>query len=192
MMEMMVAIMIVGLMASLILPTLGTMLAENRQHSAAIDVMLAARHARMEAMFSGYASALHYSEQPGGAVIAPVTGITTRCNRGDGVQYAHSETPAALPMGWQELGGAAAIFIRRYDLGGRAIRTRLTFNNAAVNTAFLCWEPRGECWYSNDPWSAGAVNPQTVMFFERFDTDGNQVGTARQLVFAASCTPRLR
>jgi len=191
MIESMITIAIIGIMTATVIPALARMVSENRQHRATLEVMLAARRARVEAMFAGYASALYYVMQAGGAVIVPVTGLTTRCNRGDNGDYDFL-SPVTLPRGWQELVGSPPILMSRFDMGGLAIRTRLTFNDAEANTGFLCWEPRGECWYSTTPWNAGAANPETVMFFNRLNLGGNEVGTERQLIFPASCTARIR
>lgn len=186
MIESMVVVAIMGAMSLAMAPSLGRMLMENRQHRAAVEVMLAARNARVEALFGGYASALYFEQTANGAVITPVTGMTSRCSRGQLTQY----IPAPAPRGWQLLVGSPPIAMANYTLGGQAIRATLRIGATEVNTGFLCWEARGNCWWGNTPWTGGVG--ETLMTINRFDAANNPVGTRREIVFPESCTARLR
>jgi prepilin-type N-terminal cleavage/methylation domain-containing protein len=186
MIESMVVVAIIGAMAATMMPSISRMMAENRQHRAAVEVMLAARRAREEALFGGYATALHFAKDPNdnGAVITPVTGLTSRCNRGAFGDY------DGIPFGWQALLGSPPVAMARFNFGGQEIRATLTIGATEQDEAFLCWEPRGECWYGTSPYNAIGA-PASVMRIARFVGD-DSVGTDRQVVFPASCTARLR
>jgi type II secretory pathway pseudopilin PulG len=187
MIESMVVVAIIGAMAATMMPSIGRMMAENRQYRAAVEVMLAARRAREEAMFGGYATALHFDEDPAGngAVITPVTGLTSRCNRGTTANY-----DGFAIDGWQALLGAPPVAIGSFNFGGQEIRATLTIGATEQSEAFLCWEPRGDCWYGTTPWSSTGA-PASVMRIGRF-VGTNPVGTDRLVVFPSSCTARLR
>src|SRR5688500_17355425 len=83
-MEMMVVVIIIGIIAALAAPTVGTAMADRRTNNAALDVVRLFREARADSIQYGRATVVDYNNlgTPGGvgARMRVFRGITSTCN----------------------------------------------------------------------------------------------------------------
>lgn len=201
----MIALVVVGVMAAAVAPSLGAVLADNRQASAGMDLVRLARRARARAISTSVAQLLRYrrdaSNQLG--VIDLFSGMSPRCG----------QTPWAAAFAAAANNPLAAVEI--YDMAlynpingvtaptsadaGRHI-IRLVFGepqpvplSLAGVGGQICYQPNGETYLAAGI-TATTFTRQTwpITFTITRTMDGTAFGTPRIVVFPAGGTARLR
>lgn len=202
--ELMIALVIIGIMAATIAPSLSEVLADNRQASAAMDIVRLARHTRAQAIATGTAHLLRYraTEDAAGAfglgTVATYVGMNSQCMQ---TPWAQTFVPAVgsgqgpvdlFHMGdYNPTDGETA---PHADDGNRhviATTARFTSEAAAVQTETrICYQPNGDIYTGVD----GALTIQTAPVLITIARSINTAsrGQDRQVLFPVGGNARLR
>ena len=143
-MELLVVVIIIGVVAALAAPTIGTALANRRTNELALDVVRMVRHARSSSMGHGVAHVLSFTD----GHLEVWRGENNRCNGNDWATLLSADCGATS---------------RCTDyLDPDAISSSSTYTAAISNgITFLCFEPTGQMYWS-DSTTAAFSNLNTV------------------------------
>jgi prepilin-type N-terminal cleavage/methylation domain-containing protein len=207
--ELLIALVIMGVMAAAIAPSLSEVLADNRQGTAAQDLVRLSRRARALAMGSGVAHLLRFQHATINGNLGGVelfAGMNSRC----------AQTPWALALslppadprlraievfdmapynGWDGVGAAPT----DADVGRQVITLRATLGASVNDTPviLLCYQPNGDSYAtaSGDPATLGKQSLSILFTLARFvRTTSSTVphGRDRQVMFPVGGTARAR
>lgn len=190
----MLVVTIIGLMAATVMPTMGEMIANQRQHSIAVDVASLARRARDAAMLGGkYAHAIVFVELGGGGdgAVQIITGATSQCYRGTGVAINNGVDIVPVPRGWQTTIGSLAL--RGMTFGSQRVFATMQMPQGTFHAQLrICYTPSGETWVFGPAFPAGIEQVAPALLqVHRVNANG-AAGVVRQVVFVPGSTPRLR
>jgi prepilin-type N-terminal cleavage/methylation domain-containing protein len=201
--ELMIALVVIGVMAATIAPSLTEVLADNRQVSAAMDIVRLARQTRARTIATGTAHMLRYrgdtSEAAGYGLgtIAVHVGMNSKCLQ---TPWNQSTAPAAgSGQGPREIfhmadynptNGVTAPRAADESRHVIALETRFGAEGAAVQTeARICYQPNGDTYTGT---TGLAVQADPVLIAIRRSVDGVARGRDRQVVFPVGGNARLR
>lgn len=193
--ESMVVVAIVGMMAAAVMPTMTEMVANTRQHAAAVDIALLARRARTAALLQGkYAYALMFQQNAGGGNggLHIITGVTGHCNRSTGLPITRARDVVTPPLGWQTAIGSMRL--NDLALGGHRFFATMEMPEGTTQGAMrVCYAANGETHvYGGGLPGGGGEQTQAAVLFVRREYAGRPAGVARQVVFMPGGTARLR
>jgi prepilin-type N-terminal cleavage/methylation domain-containing protein len=203
--ELMIALVVIGVMAATVAPSLSEVLADNRQTSAAMDVVRLARQTRARTTATGTAHLLRYLGDTGEAAafglgtIAVHVGMNSKCMQ---TPWAQSTAPV---VGARQ--GPREIFhMSEYNPtsstrepsaadDGRhviALAARFGTEAAAVQTeTCICYQPNGDI-YTGTSVGALVIQTQPVLITIARSMDGAARGRDRQVLFPVGGHARLR
>jgi prepilin-type N-terminal cleavage/methylation domain-containing protein len=197
--EMMIVLCIVGVMAAAIAPSLGELLADNRQSSAAMDLVRLARQTRAQASTSGLAQLIRFrggNDDAGANGLGAITvyaGMNTKCMR---TPWQLTLTPASgTGLGPSRLfhmgdynpstGTPTANDLDRHVI---ALSARLDGGQPQVDLR-VCYQPNGEV-YVGVP--GLAVQTASVLFSITRTMDRAARGRERQVILPVGGNARVR
>jgi prepilin-type N-terminal cleavage/methylation domain-containing protein len=186
--EMMIAVMIIGVMAVAAAPSFSATLADSRQRSAAVDLLRLANKARSLALASGLAHLLRIrgaGDQAGTAMV--YAGLNGRC----------SQTPWET-IAFVELNGHGPI--ETLDMasynptgGGYVIVARALQDSTALDELWICYQPNGETWSRIPPVTDLALKRQlatyAVVVVRRLGSSTDTIGMDRSLQLSPGASP---
>jgi prepilin-type N-terminal cleavage/methylation domain-containing protein len=186
--ELMVAVVIIGLMAMAAAPTFSTTLADNRQRSAIVDFLRLANKARALALASGSAHLLRIrgaNNQVGTAAL--YAGLNGRC----------SQTPWET-VAFVTLNGHGPI--ESFDMAaynptgaGHVISARAYRDDTPLDELWICYQPNGETWSRVPPITDPVIKRQlatyTVVVARRVGSATESEGMDRMLHLAPGASP---
>jgi prepilin-type N-terminal cleavage/methylation domain-containing protein len=206
--ELMIALVIIGIMAATVAPALSEVLADNRQTSAAMDVVRTARQARAQAISTGLAHLLRYrnSNDKAGAfglgTIAMYVGLNSKCRQ---TPWGQAFAPAVN----SNQGPVHILHMREYNPtdgdtdpqagdDNRHVITAVSQlrddTTAALAQTLICYQPNGEIYtgaaYVNPSSLVPQVDPVLITIGRTFN--GVRRGQNRQVLFPVGGNARLR
>jgi prepilin-type N-terminal cleavage/methylation domain-containing protein len=193
--ESMVVITMIGLMAATVMPAMSEMIANQRQHSIAVDIVSLARRARDAAVLGGkYAHAIVFEQNAGGGdgVVQIITGATSQCYRGTGVPIIGA-ADVQVPDGWAPTMGSVSL--RGLTFGAHRVFATMEMPDGTNLAAMrVCYTPSGETWVFSGtlPGGGGEQVVPAVLRVHRQNAFGGAAGVPREIVFMPGGTPRLR
>lgn len=200
--ELMIALVIVGIMAATIAPSLSEVMADNRQTSAAMDIVRLARMTRAQAIATGTAHLLRYDATNAAAganglgTISTYVGMNSKCLQ---TPWRQTFTPAVGsgqgPVGLFHMGdynptdGApGADDDNRHVI---ALTTRVGAENNAVQAAMhICYQPNGDIY--TGPTLALTLQTLPVLITIARSINDVSRGRDRQVLFPVGGNARLR
>jgi prepilin-type N-terminal cleavage/methylation domain-containing protein len=198
MIELLISLTIIGIMSAAIAPSIGEMVADNRQASAAIDIVRIARKARALTISSGNAHLLRYQVGPGGlGMIELFSGMNNKCLQ---TPWAQAFT---APVG-SRLRALETIDMAYYnpktgsaptvdDTGRQVVWVTGFVNAAAVNQVQICYQPDGDVYTAVPPATLARQQSASPLLFRVFRAvNGSSRGTVREIVFPAGGNARAR
>jgi prepilin-type N-terminal cleavage/methylation domain-containing protein len=201
--ELLISLVVIGIMAATIAPSLTELLADNRSASAAMEVVRVARHARAQARATGLAQLVLFSNDDatgslGLGTLRTYAGMNTKCRQ---TPWQATITPAAnTGLGPSHVFDMADFNPRdgvarpdKDDMGRHVIvlRARVNTEAAALEDQYaVCYQPNGEV-FAGDPLP---LEPQTqpILFEIRRTIDGTDRGRLRQVVLPVGGNARPR
>jgi type IV fimbrial biogenesis protein FimT len=152
--ELMVVVVIIGILASLGVPTIVERLRERRANQAAQEIALLYRNARLRALGQGFAVLVSYNAATGFEVheAMPFGGVTGGCNLQMPLSCT-TNTWAAAGTDYRVIGG---FYATAYPDVTEAVALA---NGTATGTLDLCFTPRGRTFFRTN--SAAPLVPNT-------------------------------
>ena len=206
--ELMIALVIIGVIAATIAPGLTEVLADNRQSSAAMDIVRLARKTRAQAITTGLAHLLRYRGETNRAsayglgTMAVHVGMNSKCLQ---TPWAQSLNPPANSnqgpteifhmVDYNPTNGVTAP--RATDQGRHVIELIARIGGATQDVApeqtatFICYQPNGEI-YTGAAADALAVQVQPLLIVVHRSVNAEGRGQDRHVLFPVGGNARLR
>jgi prepilin-type N-terminal cleavage/methylation domain-containing protein len=200
MVELMIALAIIGIMSAAIAPTISEMVADNRQATAAIEIVRLSRKARAAALASGTAYALHYDKGTGElGRLTLWAGMNGRCLQ-TAWPYAPGSVNSTLPpvdalsgdMYW--FNPKTPMNPTKSDSDRQVIYLDALLDGNEQVDAQICYQPDGEIYTAVGVGTAlTREDPLKPMLFRVYRSlNGTSRGEVREIVFPAGGTARAR
>jgi prepilin-type N-terminal cleavage/methylation domain-containing protein len=189
--ELMVAVAIIGMMAVAAAPAFSTTLADNRQRSAMVDLLRLANKARALALASGSAHLLRIrtaNNQVGTAAL--YAGLNGRCLQTPWETVAFVTANGHGPIESFDMAAYNPIGAG-YVIAARAYRD----DDDPVNELWICYQPNGETWSRVPPITDPVIKRQLatykVVVSRRVgsDSESEGIGIDRMLQFSPGASP---
>jgi prepilin-type N-terminal cleavage/methylation domain-containing protein len=179
--EMLIALIIIGVMAMAVAPAFSTTLTDNRQRSAAVDLLRLGIKARSLALASGLAHLLQIQGTLGTAKL--YGGYNRRC----------WQTPWE-DIAFKELNGHGPI--ESFDIGlynppgaGQVISTQLSHGKTKLGELWICYQPNGETWSRVPPITDPMIKRQLASYQLVVSRGSQKDGPDRVLQFSPGASP---
>ena len=197
--ELLISLAIIGIMSAAIAPSIGEMVADNRQASASIDLVRMSRKARALTLATGNAYLLRYQVGPARARLA-------RAVRGH-EQQVPADAVGRRPSPRRRAAGCARSRRSTWliynpktssnptvdDTGRQVIAATAKVNASVVNEVQICYQPDGEVYTAVPPATlARQQQALPVLFRVLRAVNGTSHGQIREIVFPAGGTARAR
>jgi len=200
--ELLIALVIIGAMAMAVAPSLSEVLSDNRQHGAAMEVLKIARHARAQSLLTGTAHMLRFRNQNdavgsfGLGRIDLIVSMNNKC--------AENQTRFVQVPRWADMGefNVSSAMPTRADVNRQVIFLEARLANptavAAVAEASvpvtdlrICYQPNGET-FSGVGGVPFGPQVQHVLFTVRREINGSERGVSRQILLPVGGNARFR
>jgi prepilin-type N-terminal cleavage/methylation domain-containing protein len=197
--ELLVSLVIIGIMSAAIAPSIGEVVADNRQAAASMDVVRLARKARALTLSTGNAYLLRYQAgQSGLGVIDLFAGMNNKCLQTPWTQAfnapANSRLRAieTLDMAYYNPKTGSPPTVD--DTGRQVIAAVALVNAVTVTQVQICYQPDGEVYTLVPPATTLARQQQALPVLVRLvrSINGTPHGQNREIVFPAGGTARAR
>ncbi len=196
-MELMIALAVIGVMSAAIAPSLSEVLADNRQIAATHDVLRIARRARSLAISSGVAHLLRFQQDSSNGLgfLELFAGMNGKCTQ---TPWAQTFTPSS----GSNQGRIEALNFAQYnptglsapsasDSGRQVIRLRAASGGSAKSVVMICYQPNGEIFSAADSPQL-TLQPAAILFTISRAIDGIQHGQNRVVLFGPGSSARLQ
>lgn len=196
--ELLISLTIIGIMSAAIAPSIGEMVADNRQASAAIDIVRLARKARALTISSGNAHLLRYQVGPGQlGMIELFAGMNNKCLQTPWAQafnaLAGSRLRALETIDMSFYNPKTGSIPTVDDTGRQVIWATALVNATAVNQVQICYQPDGEVYTAVPPATLARQQVALPVLFRVFrSVNGVSHGQIREIIFPAGGTARAR
>jgi prepilin-type N-terminal cleavage/methylation domain-containing protein len=202
--ELLISLAVIGIMSAAIAPSIAEVVADNRQVSAAVDLVRLSRKARARTVATGNAHLLRYVVgQNGLGWVDLYAGMNNKCVQTPWAQAFAAACPLPPAVG-SPLCPIETLDMRYYnpktgsdptvdDTGRQVVWATALVNANPVTEVQICYQPDGEV-YTAVPPATLARQPATspVLFRVLRAVNGNPHGTTREIVFPAGGTARTR
>jgi prepilin-type N-terminal cleavage/methylation domain-containing protein len=202
--ELLISLAVIGIMSAAIAPSITEIVADNRQASAAVDLIRISRKARARTVATGTAHLLRYQVgQNGLGWVDLYAGMNNKCVQTPWAQAFAAACPAP-PAVSSPLCPIETIDMRYYnpktgndatvdDTGRQVVSLAALVLANPVTEVQICYQPDGEV-YTAVPPATLARQPATspVLFRVSRSVNGTSHGTPREIVFPAGGTARTR
>jgi prepilin-type N-terminal cleavage/methylation domain-containing protein len=198
MIELLVSLAIIGVISASIAPSIGEMVADNRQASATIDMVRISRKARALTIATGNAHLLRYQVGPGGlGFVELFAGMNNKCMQTPWAQAFTAPTGSRLraletiDMAYYNPKTGSVPTVD--DTGRQVIWVTANVNASVVNEVQVCYQPDGEIYTAVPPATLARQQSALPVLFRVFrSVNGVPHGVSREVVFPAGGTARAR
>jgi prepilin-type N-terminal cleavage/methylation domain-containing protein len=198
MVELLISLAIIGIMSAAIAPSIGEMVADNRQSSASIDMVRISRKARALTIATGNAHLLRYRVGQGGlGLVELFAGMNNKCLQTPWPQAFNAPAGSRLraletiDMAFYnpKTGGNPTVD----DTARQVIWVTANVNASVVNEVQICYQPDGEVYTAVPPATLARQQSALPVLFRAFRAvNGTSRGQVREIVFPAGGTARAR
>ena len=193
----MISLVIIGAMAMAVAPSLSEVLNDNRQHSAAVAVVRAARRARSLTLMTGvcqvlrFRGASHAESSNGLGRLEVLHGMNRSCLQTPWPQ-AHRHTVLDMLDYNPVAGGVPQFTDQNRHVIFLSARIGNNLNGALQNTLSLCYQPNGDMYYRTldaNPW---VPQDLPLLFFVYRQINGAARGQSREIILPPFGNARMR